>query len=440
MITRLVLACGLLSTGAAFANGGGYFLGGVERTGDIEIFEPEEVEKIRMLDENLEIGLGPKEATVEIRYLMKNETDGKVKIRFGFPVEELFMQEFSDESEAETYDKGKLMYCKDYVITAGGTPIASKWREEKGDKVDKRRKGISGWLVSDLSFAPGQEIPVAIRFKSSYPIDYSSVSDDTFERAAIFNYRLSTAACWASTIGKGRITVRAMGIPADEIKVLKPVNRFKKEGDAWVWNFEKLEPTMADDLEIEAVPEIHSYARAEGGKWDDPAAAPDYVARGDKWMMRHRNYSVTASSTLPPEREFRYDAAQLKQRGEEGTWSEGNPGPGIGEWLELKPAVPKPLMAILMTPGYAGSPERFKENARPKRVSVKLNDDYKFDVEVPDSADEFRIPVTGYTKPVSKIRLTFTDVWRGSRFEDLCVTALQLEAKLDKEPKIQPAR
>ena len=45
---------------------------------------------IRILDEKLTVSLGPNDADVEVRYLMRNETRQKVKVRFGFPVEESF--------------------------------------------------------------------------------------------------------------------------------------------------------------------------------------------------------------------------------------------------------------------------------------------------------------------------------------------------------------
>src|SRR6478609_2910759 len=91
MKVSLLISCAFaVLAPSAFANGGGYFRGGVERAGDVAGFEPKETEKIRILDEKLTVALGSKAADVEVRYLMRNETDKKVTVRFGFPVEELF--------------------------------------------------------------------------------------------------------------------------------------------------------------------------------------------------------------------------------------------------------------------------------------------------------------------------------------------------------------
>ena len=415
----------------ALANGGGYFRGGVERTGDVAGFEPTETEKIRILDEKLTVELGPKSADVEVRYLMRNETDKKVKVRFGFPVEESFDRNLmvpvgEDDSSKTT----RLKYCQDYVITAGGKAITAKWQgEEKTD--GKPFKGIAGWLISEITFAAGEEKPVMIRFRSGYPAENWSVSDDGSETAAMFRYRLSTASCWAGTIGSGRITLKPAGIDPSELKVLKPVNRFKREGENWVWNFENLEPTLADDLEIQAQPEINEH---NGGE------AIRYIERGDRWLMSHTNYQIKASSFLPAEGDHSYEPEKVRNFWGDDAWCEGVKGSGVGEWLELTPAVPKPLNAIEIEPGMTKTEELFKANARPKKVLVELNGEKRFTVEIRDSKDVYRIPIPDYSKPVKKIRLTFQEVWPGTRFEDLCVSGIRLQVRLDKKPKIEPVR
>lgn len=423
--------CVAVLTQPLLANGGGYLRGGVEKAGDLAGFEPGQTDKIRILDEKLTVALGPRDADVEVRYLMRNETDKKVKVRFGFPVEESFDTDFGGEAnEYLPKDAGNLKYCQDYVITAGGKAVSTKWQAEERPATDKRMKGIEGWLISEITFSAGEEKPVMIRFRSGYPFEEWSVSDNVSHNSSLFRYRLSTAACWAGTIGTGRITLKPAGIDPAELKVIKPVNRFKREGENWVWNFENLEPTMADDLEIEASPAEKGY-----GEQDKM-----YVERGDQWSMKHVNYQVKASSTLPPSAEGSYEADKVKRFWSGEAWSEGAAGSGAGEWLELVPVVPKPLKAIEIDPGFTKSEELFRANARPKKILVELNRDHRFKVDVSDSKAALRIPVRNYTKAVSKIRLTFEEVWPGSKFEDLCVSGVRLEVKLDKKPKIGPVR
>ncbi len=437
MKIRTWLALGFIALHQpALANGGGYFRGGVERAGDVAGFEPSETEKIRILDEKLTVVLGPKSADVEVRYLMRNETDKKVKVRFGFPVEELFDNSMMVEGGAadpEQSDRsdGKLKYCRNYTITTSGKPIKSKWQGEEKAGDDKRFKGIAGWLISEITFAAGEEKPVMIRFQSDYPSEKWSVSDDSFTGAALFKYRLSTAGCWAGTIGSGKIILKPTGIDPRDLKVLKPVNRFKKEGESWVWNFENLEPTLADDFEIEASPAIHGY---NGSK------TTRYIERGSNWTMSLTNYQIKASSFLPAEGDHSYEPEKVKNLWGHEAWSEGVKVSGVGEWLELTPAVPKPLIAIELEPGMAKTEELFKANARPKKVLVELNGEKRFSVAIPDLKEAHRIPILDYAKPVKKIRLTFEEVWPGTKFEDLCVSGIRLQVKLDKKPKLEPSR
>ena len=438
-LPMLLLACLVLGIPSARANGGGYFRGGLESAGDVSGFEPEQTDKIRILDEKLIARLGSKSAAVEVRYLMRNETAKKVKVSFGFPVEESFDRDFMvPVGQSGTRKTNSLRYCNDYRVTAAGKPVKVKLQVEAKPTTDKRFEGLTGWMVSELTFAAGEEKPVMISFNSDYPVEEWSVSDDETKSAARFKYRLSTAACWAGTIGEGSISFIPDGILADELRVIKPVNRFIKEGNNWIWRFKDLEPSLADDLEIEAAPAMRlysgSYTESETESWSR------YVERGGKWSMRHRNYTASASSVLPAEGDITYVADNVRDHERLTIWSEGAPGPGKNEWLELTPEVAKPLRFISLSPGCWRTPELFLANARPKRILVELNGAHRFHFDVPDRMEEFMIPVTGYTKPVAKIRLTFEEVWAGNKYEDLCISEISLHVRLDKEPKIEPAR
>lgn len=434
----ILAAClaALLPAPAALANGGGYSRGGVESTGAIAGFEPAATDKVRILDEQLDIALGPEEATVEVRYLMRNESGTKAKVRFGFPVEESFDRDDFGAKPQPGWKEPRN--CRDYQVTVAGKPIKAKFEPEPPGNRDLRFSGLAGWLVSEATFAAGTEVPVRISYRSAYPQSAVSVSDDERRSGRLFSYRLSTGACWAGTIARGRVVVTAAGADPAEVRVLKPVNRFRKDGARWVWDFKDLEPTLADDLQIEVAPEENSYTRTEKPGTDGPWVT--YVERGGRWLVSHRNYQASASSTLPADGNLDYEPGNLNDDTWDNAWSEGKPGPGIGEWLELKPQVPKPLVAIEMQPGYVKNDALFQANPRPKKVRVQLNGEHEFIAEIPDRNDNARIPVGGYAKPVHTVRLTFEEVWKGSRFEDLCVSSLALQVRLDKQPQITPAR
>lgn len=430
----VVMAVALgMATGPVLGNAGGYFRGGVERAGDVLGFEPSATGNIRILDEKLTVVLGSLEADVEVRYLMRNETVKATTVRFGFPVEELFDNKNFGNSAQPSDTRKDLRYCKDYQIAAGGKALKVKWQAEDKNGADARLKGIAGWLVSELTFKGGEEIPVLIHFRSIYPHSAYGTSGDFSRSAALFRYRLSSAACWAGTVGSGHIVLKPAGIDPRELKVIKPVNRFRKQGDSWVWDFENLEPTLADDLEIEAEPAVTSHYAGEH-------AESEYYESNGEWYIITSNYKAKASSVKVPEGDISYAVTNLNDGSSNKAWCEGRPGPGVGEWLELRPAVAKPLRSLILLPGYQESEELFRANARPKRVKVVLNDEQTFTVDVPDKRAECCIPVRGYAKPVRVAKLIFEEVWPGSKFEDLCVSEVSMEVRLDKKPKLPPVR
>ncbi|MFU8893014.1 MAG: NADase-type glycan-binding domain-containing protein [Luteolibacter sp.] len=448
-ISMVLIGVFLTGGGLAWGNGGGYYRPGVGATGAIAGFEPVATEHVRIVDETLIIRAGRESAKVEVRYLMRNMSDKRVKVRFGFPIEETRGQVWFDQPPHQNVPKAhqEPVYSRNYQITARGKALRVNWQDEKNPEGDGRFNGLKGWNVSEITFAKGEEIAVTVQFVSMYA-EKGYVADDTTSReAGVFRYRLSTAACWHGTIAEGRVIIEADGIDPADIRVIKPVNRFKKDGDRWIWNFKDLEPTLDDDLEIECQPAVNIYQSQSTipDRYDVPNhLRADYIDRGGRWSMIHSNYQVKASSTLAPEGEYRYDATNIRDVWEDNAWSEGAKGNGVGEWLELTPAAAKPLIDIRIKPGYQKTTDRgldlFTANARPKNVRVELNGEHRFDVEIQDREEEVVIPVRGYDKAVRKIRLTFTEVYPGELFDDMCVTTVRLHARLDREPQIQPER
>ena len=85
-------------------------------------------------------------------------------------------------------------------------------------------------------------------------------------------------------------------------------------------------------------------------------------------------------------------------------------------------------------------PNLFEENGRPSRVEVAINDEYHFVATLDDQRDDQLIPIVGYGKPVSKIRLTIQGVHPGARYEDTCISRVVLYDLLAKTPEIHHAR
>ena len=82
----------------------------------------------------------------------------------------------------------------------------------------------------------------------------------------------------------------------------------------------------------------------------------------------------------------------------------------------------------------------FTRNARPARVEILLNDEARFTASIGDRSGEQLIPIVGYVKPVSRLRITIRGYYPGTDFEDTCIAQLILYDLLAKDPEIRHAR
>ena len=447
---RLAHLCSalLLSwTGTALANGGGYSFG-VTFTGSVAPFQAAGTEKVRILEEKLDVALRSGDAVVVVRYQMKNVTDEPVAVRFGFPVEASpgsedaeYMEREEENPNWEEQRRTNLSVAigqlKGYAVSAGGKPVKAEFQLEqfstgriKPFPGSKALHGIAGWMVSEVTFPAAATVALEIRYSADHAGAYTFVSDDSRESARTFVYRLSTGAVWNGTIAKGTVSVVADGIPADEVEIVAPRDRFKRQGDRWEWSFSDLEPTLADDISIRAVPEYKGYFVYGDGR--------RYLERRGSWGRWTQDFKAKASSTLPAGKTRDYAAEHLADERFQAPWAEGAPGNGVGERIELAPAKPVPLIALQITPGFSAPGDDrklFDANGTPTRVEIVLNEEHAFTATLGDQPRGQLIPILGYTKPVSRIRITIREVRPGTKYEDTCITRVALYERLAKAPE-----
>ena len=280
--------CIALLPSVAEANGGGYTLG--SEYGDILPFDMEEIGQVAMLEEDLQIDLWTSYADVKVAYRMKNTKNRPVKVRFGFPIE-------AEESHHSSFNT----ICKDplaYRATARGKQLPVKMMVQQNPKEESSLTKVGIWMVSELEFAPGEELDLAIGCRVSHLRQCSFASFDFVESVSMV-YRLSSAAVWNGPIRKGRIVVRPRSVDADGVSIKAPANRFKRDGGAWVWSFENLEPTLADDLTIAVEPDVRksrSTVLFKDGE-RQPGFRNRVMQRGSVWMRgvdeqgRHKSVS-----------------------------------------------------------------------------------------------------------------------------------------------------
>ncbi|MFT5906155.1 MAG: hypothetical protein ACI9E1_001761 [Cryomorphaceae bacterium] len=430
-----------LTTGCLFANGGGYHYG-VKFTGSIVPFTAVGTENVQILDEKLDIILGEKSAKVSVLYTMKNVSDKRVKVKFGFPVEDVI--DSWNVIEGNSSRASEPLYTKDYLVTMNGEVLkhgfmaepfgAGKNPKLKPFKGSEILKDIKGWQISEMTLNKGETIKLHIAYYSQYDRESASISDDVTNAAQVFKYRLSTGAVWHGPIKQGRVTISyAKTLNSKGVRVVKPVNRFKIIEEKYVWEFKDLEPTLGDDITFQAKPEESEY-----GYYGDDKRVLAYVKLDQKWFIKHTKYSVKATSTLADQGDHSYKADNLKKPWE-GIWSEGAKGSGVDESLLITLNRPTRLAAVSLINGYKHDTSLFKKNNRIKSAELLINDKVKELITLADMVDEKRY-FLNYKRPVKTMKLTIKSVYKGTKYDDTCLSFFGLLERIAKEPKTYGAR
>ena len=444
------------------ANFGGYEAGNAS-TGNVQplakvedVFRPAGLEEVEMRDELLQITLHIESADVEVNYTLHNPGEKAVNVTAGFPTQ-------SQDVVAATFlpeNAGGVRHdprdVTDYHLFVDGKELPAKlMMQPRPAKVGINDTGMPGtystpqpyWFVSTVAFKAGESHAVRVRYRAEYRSAEGGVSDNDSVEPTTLGYQLSTAAGWKGPIGQGRVVIQADTADADAVKI-RPEGRFKRTGRAFVWEFTDLKPTLADDLAVQVREGYDTFPTSEAVPKDRPERDKDEslgeyeVHAGGASYWINQLYHVTATSTLDP---TQYGPEHVKEPDADPTsvWAEGVPGDGIGEGLDLTLERPEKLYQIGVINGYARTEALYSANGRVAELSVSLNGEKDFTVTVPDERlahDIFWFGINGYDKPVKTVRLRINKVYRGTKYQDTCLTRVYLKTKLAKKPKVGPIR
>ncbi len=425
----------VLSVSPAFANGGGY-QANQQGKGTLDLFTPAGTETVQIVREDLTIALGVRKASVAVRYRMKN-TGSRVKATIGFPVESEKRDYFVTAVETKPTAEPLKTWLADshYSISVDGEKLETRPVIEPPEsaKIDERRQNLLGWIVSTIPFKADSEQDVEIRFETGLAYDHSFISSDYHDTGSTFYYRLSTGAVWKGPIASGRVTVTSTNPLAPVIE--KPAGVFKQSAGSWTWDFADLEPTVADDIAIRTTPprESHQAYDAKGER------TSRYDQIGGVWHLASRDYTATASSALAPEGNLTYEPANLRGAG---AWSEGAATDGTGEWVELTLDPPRVLDFIDIAAGYQDWQKRnaYAANNRPAKIRIVCDKKAPMERTLADESLSQLVPLDPSSDPVKKLRIEFLSVYKGSQFDDLCVSDIALLTPLKKKPVFKGAR
>jgi len=464
----LALALFVGSGSTLFGNGGAW-QSGVPETGTASASNKDQKTDVTIENEMLKIDLLPEYADVNVRYRMHN-TGPKVQQDFFFPVERWGKIQTADmDRESDDIDRYQISVDGKelkWTNVAGPTEertvetreATSEAKEESSETEEPASETTSGdiwqekvsiiksWKKSVIPFERNQTRDVTIHYKTRYAENDESVSDDLHISDATFAYSLSPAATWKGPIGKGKIEINVVHPEPEDVSIQKPKDRFKKISNTrYEWDFEKLKPTMADDIRILAHSKYDKYPT--GYSEEELSSRAEYVLKDHQYFLDYTDYDATASSTRTPQGKRNYDVVNIKahpSREIQTPWVEGVESDGIGESITLNVKRPLPLYGILIQPGYYDydNKDPWLKNNRVAALEITLNDEHTFTENISDELFErpYLIRVGDYTKPVNKIKLVIKGVHRGTQFRDTCISLIKLRAPLSKKPEVHGAR
>lgn len=139
--------------------------------------------------------------------------------------------------------------------------------------------------------------------------------------------------------------------------------------------------------------------------------------------------AATASSTLRLLDRDRHDARQALDGSGATAWCEGEPGVGVGEWIEVRPRCPreKGICRLELENGWSRSPETYQQHGRVLRMRIAPcggGNDGKI-VEVKDTPESQELVLKEPLPWPACVRLTILHATAGTKTQDTCLSEVR---------------
>lgn len=148
---------------------------------------------------------------------------------------------------------------------------------------------------------------------------------------------------------------------------------------------------------------------------------------------------ATASSSLAPQGNNTYGVENLNDECRMATWSEGVPGDGIGESIEIREMYQGGsdgelfrYNEVCIVNGYAKSEKAWQENNRVKSMKLYFMDEYMGTITLEDTMLPQYIDLSPVAMKVgngceAKFRFEITEVYKGTKYDDTCISGIVVE-------------
>ena len=171
-----------------------------------------------------------------------------------------------------------------------------------------------------------------------------------------------------------------------------------------------------------------------GGKQDFGFEENGYESGSEYYLV------AAATSYLDPIGTNAYHPNNVTLTDRQNAWAEGAEGVGIGEAIELRQMYMGPgadrlsITRFCIVNGYAKNKDIWEKNARVKELKVYFGDAYMGTISLEDCMEPQYIDVSSVNMTVSNgreavFRFVIADVYPGTKYEDTCLTGIQIEFK-----------
>lgn len=359
------------------------------------------------------------EYVVDFRFV---NTGPEQQVRLGFPYA-------LDEESAEP-----PVTLAGFLAYQDGKPLAV-WATEGMDGPNR-----VGWFEHATTFPRG-ETTIRVRYatrpsvSAGLPEGVSASAPPRFRGmagdSAWLTYTLHTGAGWADTIGRAvvRYTLApdfagwGFGASGEEDWGTWPPGFTRPDEATLQWVFEKFEPvpdarngTSPYDIRVLYFePWYMGWTESGDERAPDPQWAKPPLA------------GVTASSASVPEVEDPSVPAFLADKAADGdpasAWVSA-PGARRPHWLRLTLGEPREAVELRIVPGYARTPDGYREHGRPKTIAVTLDDGTRTRLTLADEPTVQRFALPGHV--TSEVRIDIESVYPGTVHDDVAVSEVEV--------------
>ncbi len=173
----------------------------------------------------------------------------------------------------------------------------------------------------------------------------------------------------------------------------------------------------------------------------DNGEVQDFGFEEIKFQSGSEYYSVaSATSYLDPIGTNAYHPNNVTIANRQSAWAEGVEGLGIGESIELRQMYMGPgadtlsITRFCVVNGYAKNKDIWEKNGRVKELKVYFGDAYMGTITLEDCMEPQYIDVSAVNMTVNNgreavFRFEIADVYPGTKYEDTCLTGIQIEFK-----------